>query len=276
MTDTSTQTEVPTDAPTSPSRRSISGHSQHSSKGSVSYTHSQFMQDVPEHEVLKTPQERADSINVSTANGYTTPPHTPPGNLDIQQNLAETEADDDDPYDDVQIIEQQPVIHSIQTVQPVTSQVISKARLVTVPKRLPPKLPPRNPGRNTPVVVDASLKSRTPSPTNSALGRSPEVGSASASSISNAIDVAMPEQENVESEEGSAKPQRSDVHENISLPATNETAAASIKVQESQLRDENPNQHETVRHDLSNQASEARREDHATLGARDKMPGGFD
>ncbi|KAI5367487.1 Putative ysc84 actin-binding domain-containing protein [Septoria linicola] len=276
MTDTSTQTEVPTDAPTSPSRRSISGHSQHSSKGSVSYTHNQFMQDVPEHEVLKTPQKRADPINVSAANGYTTPPHTPPGIVDMHQASTETEADDDEPYDDVQIIEQKPVIHSIQAVQPVTSQVISKARLVTVPKRLPPKLPPRNPGRNTPVVVDASIKSRTPSPTNSALSGSPDVGSTSADTKPNALDIAMPEQDSAVPEEGSAKPQSSDVHKNTVLEATSETAAASTKAQESQLLDESPNETETVHLDLSKEAGEARQEDHGTLGTRDKMPGGFD
>jgi hypothetical protein len=49
------------------------------------------------------------------------------------------------------------VVRSVQTVQPTgAAQVISKARLVDVPKRIPPKLPERNPNRSGPVVVDAS------------------------------------------------------------------------------------------------------------------------
>jgi hypothetical protein len=51
-------------------------------------------------------------------------------------------------------------MHSIQTIQPVSvsQQNISKARLVTVAKRVAPKLPPRNPNRGGkgPIVIDAS------------------------------------------------------------------------------------------------------------------------
>jgi lipid-binding SYLF domain-containing protein len=41
--------------------------------------------------------------------------------------------------------------------QAISPQRISRARLVTIPKRVPPALPPRNPGRNSgPIVVNAS------------------------------------------------------------------------------------------------------------------------
>ncbi|KAI7521823.1 hypothetical protein KC331_g19574 [Hortaea werneckii] len=41
--------------------------------------------------------------------------------------------------------------------------MISKARIVNVPKRLPPKLPPRNPNRGSgPLVIDASPKTSSP------------------------------------------------------------------------------------------------------------------
>ncbi|PPJ52478.1 hypothetical protein CBER1_10504 [Cercospora berteroae] len=158
MADTSTQTEPAADVPPSPSRRSIGGHSQDSSKGSISNLNASTMQDVPEHEVLTTPHAQDAPVSISTANGYTTPPHTPPATSDAPHDTFDHE---DDHYDDVQIIEQ-PVVHSVQSVQPVTSQTLSKARIVNVPKRLPPKLPPRNPGRN--VTVDQSPLSRTPSP----------------------------------------------------------------------------------------------------------------
>ena len=69
------------------------------------------------------------------------------------------EHDDDDEHEEAQIVEQ-PVMHSIQTIQPVSvsQQNISKARLVTVAKRVAPKLPPRNPNRGGkgPIVIDAS------------------------------------------------------------------------------------------------------------------------
>lgn len=152
MTDSATQTDLPTDAPPSPGRRSV--RSQHSSKGSVSNGHAAAtMQDVPEDEELKTSHALGEPVSVSATNGYTTPPRTPPATSDLHHDSSERKDEHDD---DVQIIEQ-PVVQSIQTMQPVTSQVVSRARLVNVPKRLPPKLPPRNPGRNSgPIVVDAS------------------------------------------------------------------------------------------------------------------------
>ncbi|KAM3425585.1 LAS seventeen-binding protein 3 [Cercospora zeina] len=158
MADTSTQTDTVADMPPSPSRRSIGGHSQHSSKGSITNPNAAPMQDVPEHEVLATPRAQDAPNSINTANGYTTPPHTPPATSDAPHDLPDHDIDH---YDDVQIIEQS-VVHSVHSVQPVTSQTLSKARIVNVPKRLPPKLPPRNPGRN--VTFDPSPLSRTPSP----------------------------------------------------------------------------------------------------------------
>ncbi|EME46527.1 hypothetical protein DOTSEDRAFT_87066 [Dothistroma septosporum NZE10] len=172
MADSATQTDFP-HGPPSPSRNSLlSSNSQRSSKGSISNSvHPYSMQNVPEHDVLAS-QERK-SIDVSTANGYTTPPRTPPAAQDTPRNavphftVAQNDGDDldddddDDDADDVQIIEQ-PIVHSIQTVQPATSQVTSKARIVEVPKRPPPKLPPRNPGRKGPFDVAAAPNTTSP------------------------------------------------------------------------------------------------------------------
>jgi len=157
MSDMATQTDFPD--PPSPSRWSArSGRSSRrsSQRSLASKRHSQ-MQEVPEHKALDTSPDRKVPENVSKVNGYSTPPHTPP--ID---NHAEEGAEFDD-EEDAHI--EEPVVHSIQTVQPVSPQVVSKARLVTVhvPKRPPPKLPPRNPHRGGgPLVIDASPKPGTP------------------------------------------------------------------------------------------------------------------
>lgn len=145
--------------------------SRRSSRGSASERRSSKMQGVPENDVLDTSPERHEPVNVSKANGYTTPPRTPPldgtprpvahtQGLGIDHKPTENTHDhhDDDDQEDVHIIEQAPVVHSIQTIQPATQQKISKARLVTVAKRTTPKLPPRNPNRGGkgPLVIDAS------------------------------------------------------------------------------------------------------------------------
>jgi lipid-binding SYLF domain-containing protein len=163
MADSSTQTDFP-DLPVS--GRSSMSESRRSSRGSGHERRSSKMQGVPENDVLDTSPERQEPINVSKANGYTTPPRTPP--LDATPKPATRQLDpeaadhdqdhgDDDDHEEAHIIEQ-PVVHSIQTIQPATQQKISKARLVTVAKRTTPKLPPRNPNREGkgPLVIDAS------------------------------------------------------------------------------------------------------------------------
>ena len=152
MVDTSTQTDELTEPSLSPNRWSI--HQRNSSRSS--FANGQ-MQDVPEDKVLDTSPERRDvdlrvddtqqanereAENSSSVNGYTTPPRTP--TLEGKPLEHEEEA---------QI--EEPVVHSVQAV-PASPQVISKARLVTVPKRVPPKLPPRNPNRSGPMIIDAS------------------------------------------------------------------------------------------------------------------------
>jgi hypothetical protein len=76
---------------------------------------------------------------------------------------ADTDLSDTEQYDDVEIVEQ-PMVQSVQTIQPVTSSQLfaSKARLVNVPKRLPPRLPPRNPSRTGPLIINASPISISP------------------------------------------------------------------------------------------------------------------
>ncbi|KAK0888093.1 hypothetical protein LTR02_016621 [Friedmanniomyces endolithicus] len=144
-TDTATQTDLPADEPQSPSRwSSKSGLSRRSSRGSSHMAH------VPENSVPSTSPSRKEPRNASRANGYSTPPHTPPMNA----------ANQDHEEDDVHI--EEPVVHSIQTAQPASPQVVSKVRLVNVPRRGPPPvLPPRNPQRAGPVVVDASPAAAT-------------------------------------------------------------------------------------------------------------------
>lgn len=153
MADSSTQTDL-SDAPPSPGFRIARSGSLHSSRGSISNGPPSQMQDVPEDEVLKTEFRESMRVNATTnTNGLTTPPRTPPV---IQESHREDlEHDDDHEEEDAQIVDT-PLVHTIQTVQPVTTQAISKARLVNVPKRLPPKLPPRNPGRNGGLTASTS------------------------------------------------------------------------------------------------------------------------
>jgi lipid-binding SYLF domain-containing protein len=161
MADSSTQTDFP-DLPVS-GRSSMS-----SSRRSSGERRTSKMQNVPENDVLDTSPERREPLNVSKANGYTTPPRTPPlddtpkpaarqHDPEIDHTPKAYDQDQDEDNHEVHIIEQ-PVVHSIQTIQPATQQKISKARLVTVAKRTTPKLPPRNPNRGGkgPLVIDAS------------------------------------------------------------------------------------------------------------------------
>lgn len=165
MTDSATQTD---DLPEPP----VSGrHSRSASRTSVTSTsHRAHMPHVPENDVLDTSPDRKEPEtpvpassspdhkepeNVSKVNGYSTPPRTPPITLKLDDH--DNDADHDE---DVQIVE--PIVQSVQTIQPASPQVISKARLVNVPKRVPPKLPPRNPNRSGPLVIDASPKDSRP------------------------------------------------------------------------------------------------------------------
>lgn len=168
MSDSGTQTDDLPEPP-SPNRwsmHSAAGHSRNTSTFSLPH-----MQEVPEDKVLDTPPERNGAVlTVDTtsernsaattqtqADGYTTPPQTPEAKqAEVKQSTPE--AQDDDPHTE------EPVVHSVQSVQsiqPASPQVISKVRLVDVPRRLPPKLPARNPNRSGPMVIDASPKEGT-------------------------------------------------------------------------------------------------------------------
>ncbi|KAF7197621.1 SH3 domain-containing YSC84-like protein 1 [Pseudocercospora fuligena] len=238
MTDSATQTDLSTDAPQSPSRRSV--RSQHSSKGSLSNGHAATMEDVPEDEELKTAHARTDPVSVSTSNGYTTPPRTPPASSGVHKDKDSPEHDDEHD-DDVQIIEQ-PVVQSIQTVQPVTSQVVSRARLVNVPKRLPPKLPPRNPSRNSgQVQVDSS-------PTKDD----------SSSVDRGSIDSSQPDKETVTDNTGAEK------HNSIE--------AAAQQLEEVKL-DRND---DDLSANASDKVEDVRKQERRNSESKEKMPGGFD
>jgi hypothetical protein len=152
MVDSSTQTEESQE----PDTPTAAMHRRASSSLSLMSGQAEQMQEVPENKPLDTSPER-QNVNEKTAdsstqvNGYNTPPRTPP----VQDKSPE---DHEDPHTEEPRIEE-PVVQSVQTVQPAgAAQVISKARLVDVPKRIPPKLPARNPNRSGPVVVDASPK----------------------------------------------------------------------------------------------------------------------
>ena len=204
MSDSATQTETPHE-PLSPRRPSWI--SQRSSRGSMSNIILSQMQGVPENDVLNTSSQRKERESATKANGYTTPPHTPPavqeeskdlpsrldhdtqersnelpspldhdfqkGSEDLPSALdhdkqeeskdppspLDDNDDDDDRNEDVdedeEIHVEEPAMHSIQTVQPASQMVVTKARLVNVPKLVPPKLPLRNPSR-TPVSSSTS------------------------------------------------------------------------------------------------------------------------
>lgn len=146
MVDTSTQTD---DLPEtmSPDRPTMSNGVSHHRGLSRSSSH--IMQEVPEDKVLDTTpeleQSEIDTGHVNKVNGYTTPPRTP-------------SLDDKRPDIDEKVHTEEPVVHSVQTIQSASPQVISKARLVDVPKRVPPRLPPRHHHRSGPIVIDASPK----------------------------------------------------------------------------------------------------------------------
>ncbi|KAI7368419.1 DUF500-domain-containing protein [Hortaea werneckii] len=158
MSDMSTQTDF--NDPPSPSRWSMrsSGSKAGSRRSSDQDRHSK-MPELPEGKVLETSPDRNEQQTAPAVNGYSTPPHTPPP---ADRQKAEPSRPDEEQEDDDAHIEE-PVVHSIQHVQPASPKMISKARIVNVPKRLPPKLPPRNPNRGSgPLVIDASPKTSSP------------------------------------------------------------------------------------------------------------------
>lgn len=136
MADMSTQTD---DEPSSISRN-------HSRSSSYAIPH---MQGVPENRVLDTSPEIPEVESPREVNGYSTPPQTPPLMAKVHEPVDEGE-------DDAHI--EEPVVQSVKVFKPTPAQVISKARLVNVPKREPPKLPPRNPNRSGPIIVGAPSK----------------------------------------------------------------------------------------------------------------------
>lgn len=161
-TDTATQTEPSLDPPRSPTRPgsgALNGLSRHSSR--TSFGNGSPMPEVPEHEVLDTSSAEKIEQPSHRRSAYNTPPHTPPPQAHSEEHSGDEHNDDTDD-DDVQIVE--PATQTVQkmTMQPASPTVVSKAKLVTVPKRGPPPvLPPRNPHRTGPVIIDASPSTPT-------------------------------------------------------------------------------------------------------------------
>jgi lipid-binding SYLF domain-containing protein len=79
--------------------------------------------------------------------------HSPDKHVSSPQKITEHVPDNDDIYDSRRGTETPEEIS--EPAQAISPQRISRARLVTIPKRVPPALPPRNPGRG-PIVVNAS------------------------------------------------------------------------------------------------------------------------
>jgi len=150
MADMSTQT----DNEPSESARS------HTRNPSAAFGDRAMMQEVPEDKVLDTYEEtEADNPkdNVPETNGYSTPPQTPPMRAKSPEPIDENDHEDHEHHEDDIHIEE-PIAQSVKVYQSSPAQVISKARLISVPKREPPRLPPRNPNRfgGGPMIIDAS------------------------------------------------------------------------------------------------------------------------
>lgn len=65
-----------------------------------------------------------------------------------------SDADAEDTEEDTDHIIEEPVVHQVQ--KATAPQVITRAKLVSVPKRVPPRLPPRNPNRSgEPLIINA-------------------------------------------------------------------------------------------------------------------------
>lgn len=159
MCDSSTQTDFPVESnppsPTHPNHRiNLADRSNRASMSSSFHSH---MQNVPENEVLETP-ERQEPATVTKINGYTTPPSTPPPTATVHIRSEPIDEPDHEVHEDDEAIEE-PVVQTVQQAQRPTAQVISKARIVTVAKRVPPKLPPRNPSRVGALSPDMRLQS---------------------------------------------------------------------------------------------------------------------
>ena len=103
----------------------------------------------------------------------------------ISENLAE------EPEEDVSLANNTNPPNGGFAEPPTAPSIISKARLVTIPKRIPPALPPRNPYRSqTPVLINADPANDTIPPLNSTQDhatdpRSPSPPIDSSHSISN-------------------------------------------------------------------------------------------
>jgi hypothetical protein len=219
------------------------------------------MQGVPENDVLDTSPERQEPVNVSKANGYTTPPRTPPldatpkpATRQLDPEAAVHDHEDDDDHEEAHIIEQ-PIVHSIQTIQPATQQKISKARLVTVAKRTTPKLPPRNPNRGGkgPLVIDASPNASPSGSTAESMEASPATSSRASPRAS-----------------GTATPLFS------SAGSADADADVTKGMEEIKLTDSNVEEEEIEQRNPWARVQEKRKSEEEKRTGRESMPGGFD
>lgn len=122
------------------------------------------------------------------------------------------DADAEDTAEDTDAAIEEPVVHAVFQ-RAAAPQAISKARLVTVPKRVPPRLPPRNPNRKGPLVIGGDQAGISPV-------TSPTLGTSETGSVRSASPTTVRGEESVPS---SPRP-------NIDVNATN--AMGDVKAEE--------------------------------------------
>ncbi|KAK6430246.1 hypothetical protein LTR95_013600 [Oleoguttula sp. CCFEE 5521] len=274
MTSTSTQT-TEEDLPPSPVRNSKPGS--------------------PLAKAVQTPPAlpvRDSTGSIHQLHNQLTPPRTPPAQtrqfaepspppqLDsIRDDEAsyhgmhhEHHDDDHDDLedDDVHIVE--PVVHSVQTVRaiqpasPITIAGGSKARVVTVGKRIPPKLPPRNPNR----VGDGS-------PTRSETSLEPIPAETETETVRNEHHAAVPALANVDTAIGTE-----DVDHPTGPRASHDSPSLGQMMRDVKLDDDDdedvvsPMEPGIKLHDGEHSVGEDQEDTRAPEPVRTSMPGGFD
>ncbi|KAL2351103.1 hypothetical protein BJ546DRAFT_998969 [Cryomyces antarcticus] len=143
-TDMSTQTDF---EPSESLSRWAGTSPRGSPRGSVTNGHHSPMDDIPENRSTDNIVPLDDHTKETKALIGSSAP-VPNGEHPDEHHDEHYDGHDDEP-----VIIEEPVVHSVR--KAAAPQVITRARLVTVPKRVAPRLPPRNPNRRGPLVVNA-------------------------------------------------------------------------------------------------------------------------
>nr|OQO31497.1 hypothetical protein B0A51_01706 [Rachicladosporium sp. CCFEE 5018] len=274
MTSTATQT-TEEDLPPSPSRNSKAGSPLAKpvqtppalpitdSTGSLHQLHNQL---TPPRTPPAQTSEFAEPSPPPQLNGAT-PDET------SHHGMHQVDLDDDhDDLDDDDVHIEEPVVHSVQTVraiQPTSPVAIaggSKARVVTVGKRIPPKLPPRNPNR----VGDGS-------PTRSETSVEPMPTEIETETDSNEHHTALPALANIDTATGTK-----DVDRSSGQRAAHDSPSLGQMMRDVKLDDDDdedvvsPMEPGIKLHDAEHSAGEGKENTRVPEPVRTSMPGGFD